>query len=171
MPSSVWASCFESTEQNSWKVALQSSASKDVAVAGCAPTLPEWDNFCKETWKVYIFHISCIIKHHSLHALWAVRSDVRMLFIEVFGLKFGKQYWEFDANCSIAIRDDLCNTIPLGDWSTGKCVAAGYVYILQEMSVTTLSIMLDVWDNSEMFWGKFLCIWVISRVSTNLAFF
>jgi hypothetical protein len=38
-----------------------------------------------------------------------------MLFIEVFGLNFGKQYWEFDASCSIAIRDDLCDTTSLGD--------------------------------------------------------
>jgi len=67
-----------------------------------------------------------------------------MLFIEVFGLKFGKQYWEFDASCSIAIRDDLCNTISLGDRCTEKCVAAGYLYLQQEMSVTTLLIMLDV---------------------------
>jgi len=75
-----------------------------------------------------------------------------MLFIEVLVLKFGKQYWEFDVSCSIAIRDDLCNTISLSDWPTEKCVAAGYLYIQQEMSVTTLLIVLDIWDNSEMSW-------------------
>jgi len=67
-----------------------------------------------------------------------------MLFIEMFGLKFGEQYWEFDASCSIAIRDDLCIMISVGDWSTEKYVAAGCLYIQQEMSVTTLLIMLHI---------------------------
>jgi hypothetical protein len=71
-----------------------------------------------------------------------------MLFIELFGYKSGKLYWEFDACYLIAIGDDMCNTISRR-LIYRKCVAADYFYIQQEMSVAALLIMLDVYDNPE----------------------
>jgi hypothetical protein len=66
-----------------------------------------------------------------------------MLFIELLGLKSGKQYWEFDASYLIAIGDGMCNTISRR-LICRKCVAADYFYIQQEMPVAALLMMLDV---------------------------